>query len=262
LRPQGSDPRKDSVAWIPLVDSICVQGRPPPFDKAKDIIDIAVSLSDGHFRLDGCKQRRYPSCQDGNPPEDVQEWSIIVCDTEEDGDTTSAHYHDGSPTGAGFPDVSDMPRANPLAAHSNVSTPSDLNRSYLPTSPQNEKTGRRSITWQTLRTRLVLDRFCIQVRIKEDRSEDDPGDIWWLRLKWLPPMVAGKKDTLGSLTMFRHRLDGRLGLAECGSFVLLQQLLLAGRNEVAKRQRAIEQAQRRAKPKPAGMMLPAGALFR
>jgi len=51
-------------------------------------------------------------------------------------------------------------------------------------------------------------------------------------------------------------------MAECGSFVLLQQLLLAGRNEVDKRQRAMEQAQRRAKPAPAGMMLPAGALFR
>jgi len=257
LRPQGSDPRKDFIAWIPLVGSVCVEGRPPPFDKAKEIIDIAVSLSDGHFRLDGCKQRRYPSCQDGDPPEDVHEFSIIVCDTEEEGDTTSAHYHDGSPT-AGFPDVSALPGADPLAANS----PSDLNRSYLPNSPIGPATGRRS-SWQTLRTRLVLDRFCIQVRLKEEeKAEDDPDGIWWLRLKWLPPMVAGKKDTLGSLTMFRHRLDGRLGLAECGSFVLLQQLLLAGRNEVRKREQAMEQAKKRAKPKPAGMMLPAGALFR
>jgi len=260
LRPQGSDPRKDSVAWIPLVASVCVEGRPPPFEKAKEIIDIAVSLSDGHFRLDGCKQRRYPSVQDGSPPEDIQEWSIIVCDTEEDGDTTSAHYHDGSPTGAGFPDVSHMHGTNPLAAHHNEASPSDVNRSYLPNSPTGPATsGRKSFTWQTLRTRLVLDRFCIQVRYKEDLNEDDPEDVWWLRLKWLPPMVAGRKDTLGSLAMFRHRLDGRLGLAECGSFVLLQQLLLAGRNEVTKRQHAMEQAQRRSKPAPAGLMLP---LFR
>jgi len=175
---------------------------------------MAVALSDGHFRLDGCKQRRYVVCQDGSPSEEIQEWSIVVCNTEEDGDTTSAHYNDGSPSDTGFHDVSAMPGASTFhiakaAANSSETSPSEVRRSSSPNSPTRpQPSGRKSFSWQTLRTRLVLDRFCIQVRYKEeDLTEDAPHDVWWLRLRWLPPMVAGKKDTLGSLTMFRHRLD-------------------------------------------------------
>jgi len=102
--------------------------------------------------------------------------------------------------------------------------------------------------WQALRTRLVVDRFYVQVRIKEDLEEDEPTGIWWLRVKWVPPMVTGKKDTLGSFTSVHHQASQ---YSTC-SFVQLQQLLLEGRNALA-HQLELERAAA-AKRKTTGML--------
>merc|ERR1712014_525516 len=103
--------------------------------------------------------------------------------------------------------------------------------------------------WQAVRTMLVLDRFMVQLSAKRDVAADEPKGVWWLRVKWLPPPVAGKKDTLGRLTMGRQKM-GRLGQVGGGNFVLLQQLLLEGRNEIDRR--ADERAIQTRRPSPPG----------
>lgn len=222
LRPQGCDPRKDLVAWIPLTGCVMVEGRAPPVEDIETIIQLAIGFSGGHFRQDGVRRR----CRRGSvageleAAEDFHEWHIITCDT------------------AAEEENADLRMPSPAVG---------VRRTITPSSPTGG--GAKRGMWQELRTRLVLDRFCVQVLSKEDLGEDEPTGVWWLRVKWLPAMVAGKKDTLGGLTTGRRRIDSRLGLVECGGFVLLQQLLLEGRNEVAQRlERAKQEVRRPAIP--------------
>jgi len=242
LRPRACDPRQDLVAWIALTGCVCVEGKPPPSHEAEELISAAMSLSDGHFRLDGRRHRSHTrsACEDRDAVEEsFHEWHIIVCDAEEE---EAAQAGDFWP-----PSLQPAPRTGP--ADAGPSPSSGAAGTSWPGTPRSPASARRSAMWQSLRTRLVLDRFCVQLRAKEDLAEDEPSGIWWLRVKWLPPMVAGKKDTLGGLTMGRHRADSKLGLVECGSFVMLQQLLLEGRNEVVQRtERAAAQSRRPATP--------------
>mmetsp|Transcript_18425 Transcript_18425/g.43309 ORF Transcript_18425/g.43309 Transcript_18425/m.43309 type:complete len:246 (+) Transcript_18425:570-1307(+) len=206
LRPQGCDPRKDLIAWIPLTGCVIVEGMPPPVQNIAEMIQIAMGCSAGHFRQDGhrCRKRSSPQSE-GDCTEDLHEWHVITCDASaDDGDAGAASspaLNGGSPTAAG----------------------------------QSPNFAGRSGMWHSLRTRLVLDRFCVQVRARDHVGEDEPAGIWWLRVRWLPAMVAGKKDTLGGLTMGRRRGESRLYVVECGGFVFLQQLLLEARNEVMQR---------------------------
>jgi len=223
LRPQGCDPRKDLIAWIPLKDCLMVEGRPAPIQQVKEMIDIAIDLSGGHFRLEEQRPRRRGSSGDGEVTEPFTEWHITLGDsTLEDGETPF-----GDATGS--------------------------IRGGCPPTPTSPSSASR-IKWQKLRTQLVLDRFCLQLRPKESLCDDEPGGLWWLRLKWLPALVAGKRARLGGLTLGRRRISQGLGLPEGGGFVHLQQLLLEGRREVEQRR---ERAAELKTPTPGGsLMLP------
>merc|ERR1712032_143354 len=110
-----------------------------------------------------------------------------------------------------------------------------------------------------MRTRMVSERFSLQLRVKEDTAEDEAEDIWWIRVRWMPPLMPGKSHTPSSRGIMRSKT----ALPHGGGFAQLQQLLLEGRNEVTKRRQELERAAA-AKAAPAtpagGPMLP-GIMF-
>merc|ERR1712039_425025 len=118
--------------------------------------------------------------------------------------------------------------------------------------------------WQGIRTRMVSERFSIQLRVKENTGEDDDERdfIWWIRVRWMPPLIEGKSTTPSAS---RGTMRSKAGVPHGGGFAQLQQLLLEGRNAVTKRRNEIEMASvaRAASTAPAGgPMLPFGAFGR
>jgi len=257
LRPRGVAPGGARVAWIPLAGHVNVEGHPPPLKAVEEMIGTAVQLSDGRFRLQGVRQRcckrlrtaggdaaggddDRASSPVSDSTEYFHEWHLVVSASDDD-DMTSCMAPDEElpitpiskdPTPATTPQTGTHCHRNSGASPAGSSpsggnAPSHL-RGAMGLSPMK---GRRGSMWQALRTRLVVDRFYVQVRIKEDLEGDEPSDIWWLRVKWVPPMVTGKKDTLGSFTSVHNHGSQ---YSTC-SFVQLQQLLLEGRNAVAQR---------------------------
>jgi len=253
-RRPATNPTRAFAAWIPLPDCVCVAGEPEPLQVVEDILDVALELSCGHFRQDGARRarRRWASGSveeagnAGSPglEEGFQEYHIIVCARDE---------ADG-----GIDDEGDQSLARVGIETSSIEERSDEQIVDV------AAPSRRASLWKFMRRRLVLDRFCVQLRTKDDVCEDDdePLGVWWLRAKWLPPMLSLKhRETFG------RRLTigtGPLRFVEASNFVQLQQLLLEGRNEVS--QRAIRAARERqmsvAASKPSGgLMLPISALF-
>merc|ERR550514_190300 len=119
--------------------------------------------------------------------------------------------------------------------------------------------GRLRGLWHSLHARLVVDRFVVQVRTKDDLSEDEPDGVWWLRVKWLPPVVGSKKSTRNQI--LASQLWTVKHVTDSSNFINLQQLLIEGRAEVAKREereraKAMAVTRAAAKPKLGGPMLP------
>merc|ERR1712113_40377 len=112
--------------------------------------------------------------------------------------------------------------------------------------------------WRGIRNRLVSDRFTCQLRARDDTQDEGLDFIWWIRVRWMPPLVPGKKDTrtLGGRTAFR--LSRMSSSSHSSSFAQLQQLLLESRNEVMNQKKKAEAAAAEAaRPAPMiGLALP------
>jgi len=276
LRPTGVEPGGARVAWIPLTGCINIEGVGPPLKLVEEIIGVTVSLSDGRFQQSGSRERKCSKrgsvcgisspVQVGDPEEECfHEWHLTICadDEDEEGSMVPELNLPTSPMSQMSKDQTPAtspvrPTGSGLSPASPITPVSDAALSPYGASPGHKGSRLRvGSMWHALRTRLVVDRFYVQIRIKEDLEEDEPSDIWWLRLKWLPPMVTGKKDTLGSLT---HH-GARHHYSTC-SFVQLQQLLLEGRNDVMQRREREKEREKEARKKKAGMLSLPGIMSR
>merc|ERR1719284_339212 len=237
------------IAWVPLTGCVRVHGTPTPIAIVEEIISTAISLSAGLFHDDGCRQRQR------REDESFHEWHVVVSpDTD---DVCNSNGFEASPkeqrqgrslsispnvsrevSPSLSPVVSPVtspqlsPRGNHLGSpEMNVrQTQSPLETPILETA-SNAPGARPKIAWT--HNRHVLDRFCIQVRPKDELGEDDPAGLYWLRIRWLPPTIRRKQgDPLLNLASTRR---GDHHSPECSNFVQLQQLLLEGRNEVSQR---------------------------
>lgn len=263
LRPEGATESEDSqVAWIPLMCCMLMEGRPPPVKPVEEMINVAVSLSDGAFRLNGDRLRR---CQSigigpGEMKEAFHEWHIVVAsadDEEAEADGEGSHMLGVSSCVSNPQSLEPTPSTTP--AHTAreptpTTTPAHTVRNRLsvgsggglsdtpPTATGSTPIVRRASMWRAARSGLVVDRFYVQVRVKESLEEGEPSSVWWLRVKWVPPMMTGKRSSLASLAGLNRDVGSRFndGYSTC-SFVRLQQLLLEGRNEYAQRQEREQQ---------------------
>lgn len=278
MLPMDSNPASATSAWIPLTSCIRVEGQPAPLREVEDIISIAVSLSDGCFRQEGRRRKRnrtgsseggsvaggsVSAAPGGEDDEDFYEWQILVDCGEDEGDaedllrssamrvgiqalpsTAEMLEDDNSPAAPAAASVDTPTRKSRLSTSDGEESPQGEPRSsptaFSPTqaSFSSSSSSRGKGLWRRTLRSLIIDRFWVQVRVKEDLSEDEPAGVWWLRMKWLPPMVTGKKEGAFDGTG-RRRFDSR---PECSSFVQLQNLLLEGREEVVRR-RSIAAAQ-------------------
>mmetsp|Transcript_16483 Transcript_16483/g.38671 ORF Transcript_16483/g.38671 Transcript_16483/m.38671 type:complete len:1448 (+) Transcript_16483:37-4380(+) len=283
-RPEGSNATSAYVGWVPLTGCIIQDPSNPPVRRVEEIIEVAISLSRGHFRSDGVRKRpRYraranSSVSEANSPknlitalnaerttfhgpvgptdslgtidsgggevEELHEWHIIVCmDEGDDGEELQLPGVDphtpSRSTGAQTPLLSPSIAASPMSHHEGAPSPK----------------LRRNL-WAHLKQRLILDRFCLQVRIRsnpEGGSSDEPSGIWWIRVKWLPPMVGNKKrDTLASFSSGRTDFHP----IACSNFVRLQQLLLEARSEVQRREQRARMNERARNSTSGTLLLP------
>merc|ERR1712136_197044 len=187
----------------------------------EEIISTAISLSAGLFHDDGCRQRQR------REDESFHEWHVVVSpDTD---DVCNSNGFEASPkeqrqgrslsippnvsrevSPSLSPVVSPVtspqlsPRGNHLGSpEMNVrQTQSPLETPILETA-SNAPGARPKIAWT--HNRHVLDRFCIQVRPKDELGEDDPAGLYWLRIRWLPPTIRRKQgDPLLNLASTRR----------------------------------------------------------
>lgn len=253
LRPEGAaDLEGSHVGWIPLNCCLNVEGQPLPLKTVEDIIKGAIDLSDGAFRLNGSRQRRClrAHSKPGSSDEDsFYEWHIVVkaMDDEEEA-------MDVEDVRLGSAPASENPTPN--------QTPHTGRSRSQPTSPESPSAGglKKSSMWRALRTGLVVDRFYVQIRAKEMLEDGEPSDVWWLRVKWVPPMLTGRKQSsLGVLSAelpHARRASFNDGYSTC-IFVRLQQHLLEARNEVTERiARAKIEAREKKVPPKLGLKLP------
>mmetsp|Transcript_121858 Transcript_121858/g.389691 ORF Transcript_121858/g.389691 Transcript_121858/m.389691 type:complete len:1454 (+) Transcript_121858:54-4415(+) len=240
LRPQSVQTGGALFAWIPLTGCLNIEGQSPPLRRVGDMVQEAINLSDGRFRH-GCARRERRCSSNGTVSEEsFHEWHLTVAGA----DGEEEH----------IPPVDEMTfspmnkEATPMHMDSEELSPSEASPSLLRVS-----SGKPRNRWQSVRTGLVVDHFYVQVRIKEDPEEGEPADIWWLRLKWVPPMVTGKKGHFGSFTAAQHGSQ----YSTC-SFVQLQQLLLEARNEVSQRIDKVHQEAQASRRKlaPSALKLP------
>jgi len=240
LRPQSVQTGGALFAWIPLTGCLNIEGQSPPLRRVGDMVQEAINLSDGRFRH-GCARRERRCSSNGTVSEEsFHEWHLTVAGA----DGEEEH----------IPPVDEMTfspmnkEATPMHMDSEELSPSEASPSLLRVS-----SGKPRTRWQSVRTGLVVDHFYVQVRIKEDPEEGEPADIWWLRLKWVPPMVTGRKGHFGSFTAAQHGSQ----YSTC-SFVQLQQLLLEARNEVSQRIDKVHQEAQASRRKlaPSALKLP------
>jgi len=219
-RPEGSDPQSAFVAWVPLTNCMQVVGKSPPFVAADEIITETLSFSNGHFRHDGCRQRTRlsslgsqtltmtRSTSAATEGQMFHEWQIIVCEDEREeqrqggliDDEQSAMTPDNTGTNAQERAKQEHDETIPdMTPGSRMSEDSEGGlESVEEDSPSNLAAhgGRKGGSlWKSMQAKLVLDRFCLQLRTRDQDDcgeQDEPEGVWWLRVKWLPPMVGRK----------------------------------------------------------------------
>eukprot|EP00929_Paragymnodinium_shiwhaense_P032756 TRINITY_DN18114_c0_g1_i3.p1 TRINITY_DN18114_c0_g1~~TRINITY_DN18114_c0_g1_i3.p1 ORF type:complete len:1361 (-),score=255.77 TRINITY_DN18114_c0_g1_i3:205-4287(-) len=264
MLPAGSDPSGILSVWMPLTMCIRLEGEEAPVQVAEEVIKVAMNMSDGHFRQEGRRIRHgerarsklptdeteatFSADPDGSPEdgEAFYEWQVALCDNDED------NFHEDVTTPAGkLPETSaGVEDLMSLRNKEFDDTPLSPGGEGLVTASPADRVRRNSSTkgmamWRrTLRT-LVVDRFYVQLRVKEHLGDDDPSGVWWLRIKWLRPMLTAQKSRPGA------GAATAAGVGQSSSFVRIQQSLLEGQREVAQRAEERRLEERKVQERPA-----------
>jgi len=279
--PEASDPKSAYVAWVPLRNCVLQVGKPAPFDDINEIVEMAISFSGKPYPKFSLEKHRVipgqatSECRAVEEDDQVaeedefHEWCISMCISgiDEEYEGSDNEVDEDAST---FPGLGDDPQRD----HADDTPSPHLRKdsrtlSHMSSSATLTGPRRPQSLWKLMRIRMASDRFVVQVRPRKDNAtEEDPTGIWWLRVKWLPPVIGLTKSATSDTrrSFFSNMQAGGARFVQSSNFMQLQHLLFEGLNEVQERrrleeQRRLEQRRRAQAPrgKSVGLMLPSAA---